>query len=200
MRRTMLLLSAMVLILLVASGVAWAVNKVGTNGPDTLRGTNGADTLVGLGGNDTLYSLRGKDILIGGRGKDVVLGGNAHHSLGGDKLLVGGTGNDAVIGGRGSDIVVGGKGNDFMQDGEFTLAVPDKLSGGAGNDVIDIVNISGVRRDAVTCGNGFDRVLADRKDVVTPNCERVFFGERKAEAFLESVPQSFFEGLNQRFF
>jgi RTX calcium-binding nonapeptide repeat (4 copies) len=47
----------MALTLLVASGVALAVNKIGTNGPDTLRGTNGADNLGGLGSNDKLYAL-----------------------------------------------------------------------------------------------------------------------------------------------
>jgi len=47
MRRTILLVAAMALILLAASGVALAVNKIGTDGPDTLRGTNGADNLYG---------------------------------------------------------------------------------------------------------------------------------------------------------
>jgi hypothetical protein len=42
----MLLMATMALTLLVASGVALAVKKVGTNGPDTLRGTNGADNLL----------------------------------------------------------------------------------------------------------------------------------------------------------
>jgi hypothetical protein len=46
MRRTLLLLTTMVVALLLASGVALAVNKVGTNGPDTLRGTNGDDNLL----------------------------------------------------------------------------------------------------------------------------------------------------------
>ena len=35
MRRTILLLATMSLTLLVASGVAWAVTKIGTDGPDT---------------------------------------------------------------------------------------------------------------------------------------------------------------------
>jgi hypothetical protein len=50
MRRTILLLATMALTLLVASGVALAVNKIGTNGPDTLRGTDGDDNLLGKGG------------------------------------------------------------------------------------------------------------------------------------------------------
>ena len=38
MRRVILLLTLMAATLVVASGVALAVNKIGTNGPDTLRG------------------------------------------------------------------------------------------------------------------------------------------------------------------
>ncbi len=40
MRRLILLLTAMALTLVVASGVTLAVNKIGTNGPLILRGTN----------------------------------------------------------------------------------------------------------------------------------------------------------------
>jgi hypothetical protein len=54
MRRIILLVASLALTLLVASGVALAVNKVGTNGPDHLNGTNGDDNLVGLGGDDEL--------------------------------------------------------------------------------------------------------------------------------------------------
>jgi hypothetical protein len=48
MRRTIVLLATMTLTLLVASGVALAVTKIGTNGPDTLRGTNRADNLQAM--------------------------------------------------------------------------------------------------------------------------------------------------------
>jgi hypothetical protein len=44
MRRVILLLTAMTVTLVVASGVAMAVNKIGTNGPDTLRGPMGTTT------------------------------------------------------------------------------------------------------------------------------------------------------------
>jgi hypothetical protein len=54
----------MALTLLVASGVALAVNKIGTGGPDTLRGTNGAVNLLGNGGNDVLYALGSRDNLL----------------------------------------------------------------------------------------------------------------------------------------
>ncbi len=66
MRRTILLVATMAVSLLVASGVALAVNRIGTDGPDTLRGTNGPDNLLGLGGNDVLYALAGNDNLLGG--------------------------------------------------------------------------------------------------------------------------------------
>jgi Ca2+-binding RTX toxin-like protein len=66
MRRVILLLAVMSATLVLASGVALAVNKVGTNGPDTLRGTNGDDNLVGRGGNDDLFGLGGNDDLVGG--------------------------------------------------------------------------------------------------------------------------------------
>ena len=41
MRRVVLLLTVMAATLVVASGVALAVTKIGTDGPNTLRGTNG---------------------------------------------------------------------------------------------------------------------------------------------------------------
>ena len=57
--------------------------------------------------------------------------------------------------------------------------------------------------DIVTCGSGFDRVLADTKDVVAPDCEKVvlFRGGSASEyhdlvdEFVAEVPPSFWEGL-----
>jgi hypothetical protein len=76
MRRVILLLTVMAATLVLASGVALAVTKIGGPGPNTLRGTNGADHLLGNGGNDVLFALGGTDNLLGGEGKDWVLGGN----------------------------------------------------------------------------------------------------------------------------
>jgi hypothetical protein len=92
---------------------------------------------------------------------------------------------------------VGGEGNDFLIDGnlrESSQDTRDKLVGGDGMDVIDVINQPAVE-DVVACGSGFDRVLADRKDTVAPDCERVFVGLDSAEAFVESIPRSFFRGL-----
>jgi hypothetical protein len=124
-----------------------------------------------------------------------VQGNTFERSLGGHKNLAGGDGNDVVFGGKGSDKVMGQEGNDFLSDGEFENAVKDDLSGGTGNDVLDVINKTGVTKDVAACGAGFDRVLADRKDVVAPDCERVTVGLRNGEAFYGSIPQSFWDGL-----
>jgi Ca2+-binding RTX toxin-like protein len=197
MKRLILLLAAMAATMVVASGVALAVNKIGTNGPDTLRGTNKADNLIGLGGYDRIFGLAGQDDMLGGPGKDLVVGGTLTRSFGGDKNVVGGRGNDALIGGLDSDNVVGEEGNDLLIDGDNAeVSVPqrDHLSGGDGNDVISPIN-KPADEDVVVCGSGFDRVLVDRKDVVAPDCEKVFVGFASVEAFTNSIPDSFFEGL-----
>ena len=215
MRRVALVLMTMALALLVASGVALAVNKVGTNGPDTLRGTNRGDNLVGKGGDDVLFGLGGSDSLLGGAGRDNVLGGNERIPLGGDKNLLGGPGNDRVLGGHGSDSLAGGPGNDLVDggrgsdnvsgeegtdvlfDGPFRReASEDTLSGADGNDVIFVDNRPAFK-DVVTCGGGFDRVGADRKDVVAPDCEEVAVGPAAVELFEELEETGFFERFEE---
>jgi len=198
MRRTILLLATMALTLLVASGVALAVTKIGTNGPDTLRGTNKADNLLGLGGNDRIFGgLRGNDNLLGGSGKDVVIGGkNMDRRLGGNKNLVGGSGNDWVAGGRGTDNVVGQGGNDYLSDGPDNDSSIDRLSGGNGTDVATPYN-KPASKDIVDCGDGFDWVLVDRKDVVAPDCEKLFVGQSSLDAFYEYDPHDFWPSLPQ---
>src|SRR5918999_4638974 len=125
MRRTPLLLSSMVLTLLLVSGAALAVNKVGTDGRDTLRGTNGADNLSGKGGSDRLISLAGNDNLSGGSGSDTESGGD-----GGDFLFDTGEGVR-----NSSDSLSGGAGDDAL----LTRDVPagkDAVSCGSGTDIV----------------------------------------------------------------
>jgi hypothetical protein len=65
-------------------------------------------------------------------------------------------------------------------------------------------------RDIVSCGGGFDRAMADRKDEVASDCERVRIVHgteaeviEQEEAFFDSLPRSvtefffgtFWEGL-----
>ena len=196
MRRLFVLLAAMALALVLASGVALAVNKVGTNGPDTLGGTNEADNLIGRGGDDIIFGLRGSDNLLGGPGDDTLTGGTRLRPLdGGEKILVGGRGNDFVGGGNGSDTVTGGKGIDYVADGDIADdTAEDNVLAGAGNDGVQVANVRATK-DIVTCGGGFDRVLADRKDVLADDCERVFLGTspRSVNAFFGSFPPRYFE-------
>jgi Ca2+-binding RTX toxin-like protein len=201
MRRVALLLTVMAAALVLASGVALAVTKIGTNGHDVLKGTDGKDNLLGLGGQDDIFGKGGSDNLLGGPGKDNVIGGDERRPRGGDKNLVGGDGNDAVFTGKGSDNAVGGEGNDLLFECCLRESSKDTLSGGSGNDVIDVGNKPAVQ-DVVTCGSGFDRVLSDRADRVAPDCEKVVVVHgsvedvlRQFEEFNESIPQSFFRGL-----
>ncbi len=195
MRRVILLLTAMAATLVVASGVALAVTKIGGPGPDTLRGTHGDDRLVGLGGNDKLFAQRGDDILLGGPGKDVLTAETDRgRSFGGDKNMDGGPANDFVFGGKGSDNIVGGGGNDYLIDGYELNPNKDALSAGEGNDVLWVWNRP-AGEDVVSCGRGFDRVFADRDDTLAPDCEKVFVGWDSVDEFFESIPESFWEGL-----
>ena len=204
MRRTLLVVTMMVVALLLASGVALAVNKVGTNGPDTLRGTNGNDNLLGRGGNDKLFSLNGRDNLLGGPGKDCLLcrATRPDRYFEGDKNLLGGPGNDLVWAGKGSDNVAGGEGNDLLIDDGVSELSQDRFSGGPGDDVIDVMHYRSAR-DSVVCGGGFDRVAANSNDVVASDCEKVvvFKGGTRSEffdvldSFYGSLPQKFNEGL-----
>src|SRR5215207_8878653 len=156
-RRIILLLSAMALTLLVASGVALAVTKVGGPGHDTLIGTKGPDTLSGRGGDDRIKGRAGKDVITGGPGND-------------EPLVLGGSGT--LDGGWGADVISGGAGDDFLVDGPEREAAVDTLSGGDGHDVIFVHNIA-ASRDIVSCGSSVDLVRADTKDVVSDNCESV---------------------------
>jgi Ca2+-binding RTX toxin-like protein len=109
--------------------------------------------------------------------------------------MVGGPGNDIVQGGKGSDNIVGGGGNDFLIDGFEVNPKEDKIYGGDGNDVVFAWNRP-AGKDVVACGDGFDRVAADRLDKVARDCEKVsIFHRRFPDAFFESIPESFFEGL-----
>jgi Ca2+-binding RTX toxin-like protein len=205
MRRVALVLVAMALALVLASGGALAAIEIGTYGPDTLRGTNKADTLIGKGGDDVLISLHGRDELLGGPGKDCLICVTpGHQSYTGDKNLQGGAENDLLWSGKGTDRVVGGEGNDFLSDDTLREFSEDYLSGGPGNDVIDVLQYRSAR-DRVECGSGFDRVAANGNDDVAADCEQVvvfrggklkeFWDVLLVEFYEETVPPDFFDAL-----
>src|SRR5215218_8357072 len=121
MRRTILLLTAVAVAILLAGGVALAKNIscarqggnvcVGTNNADTITGTNRADTIKARGGNDTVLARGGKDKIFGGDGFDGLLDGG----LGNDTLNAGPSaagGFDYLTGGFGDDKLVESPGVD----------------------------------------------------------------------------------------
>lgn len=69
-KRLTVLLVIAALMLALSVGTAFAVVRVGTNGPDRLVGTAENDTLSGRGGNDVLIGRGDSDRLIGGTGND----------------------------------------------------------------------------------------------------------------------------------
>jgi hemolysin type calcium-binding protein len=80
-----------------------------------------------------------------------------------------------LYGHDGDDILAGGPGSDYVTDGPFDVKLkPDKdvLSGGSGNDFLDAANEPAFR-DIIRCGSGEDEVWADKRDLVSEDCETV---------------------------
>ena len=172
MRRVVLLLTVMAATLVVASGVALAVTKIGTDGPNTLRGTNGADNLIGKGGNDDLFGLGGRITCWAERARTTCWPATSG-AWGGATRPWWRSWQRFVLGGKGSENIVGGEGNDFLVEYCLREFSKDTLSGGSGNDVIDVWHKPAAVKDVVACGSGFDRVIADRATLVAPDCEKV---------------------------
>jgi Ca2+-binding RTX toxin-like protein len=95
MRRTILLVATMALTLLVASGVALAVTKIGTDGSDFIVGTKGSDELFGRGGIDSIEGRSGEDVISGGPGNDFLVDGPFREFA--VDTLSGGDGDDTIV-------------------------------------------------------------------------------------------------------
>ena len=90
-----------VLVALLAVGVASARNVTGTAGNDRLVGTPGADVIRGLAGRDQLFGRGGNDFLQAGTGHDLVDAGP-----GADRVAVSYDGaRDSIRCGSGTDVV-----------------------------------------------------------------------------------------------
>jgi Ca2+-binding RTX toxin-like protein len=150
-------------------------------GEDNLRGGEGKDWVLGgderraFGGDKKLEGGPGNDGMYGGEGSDTVSGGSGNDDLGGDygsDYIAGGEGRDFVDSGLGSDHIEGGEGPDWLVTGALEETSNETVSGADGDDVL-IVNNVPASEDRVSCGGGYDRVAADTKDIVAPDCERV---------------------------
>lgn len=168
----------------------------GGNGNDNLDGGMGRDTLHGGPGDDVLLSAVNyyettADYLDGGAGRDdlsygtgrtstvdlaagtvrrddgdvgTVVGIENVYTGPGDNVVLGDAGDNLIDAGPGADLVDGRGGDDVIVDREGA----DTLRGGSGDDRI----LSGdLYRDSVDCGDGADRLAADRGDVSSPSCE-----------------------------
>jgi Ca2+-binding RTX toxin-like protein len=160
-------------------GVAVAMPVKGTNGDDTLNGTEGHDVIRAFAGNDTINALAGFDIIFAGKGNDNVQGGDGHDYMGGgqgDDTQYGGPKGDIIFAERGVDTTFGGDGNDYLwamahKDVDRTAGEPADTVHGENGD--DRIRVRDGEADTVTCGLGFDKVFADRKDNVAADCELV---------------------------
>ncbi len=114
-------------------------------------------------------------------------------------------GRDLILGGRGANRLVGGEGGDQFITGPIEETSQNTLSGGGGNDIFLVDNVP-ASKDIVSCGSGFDRLVADRKDVVAADCERVRVAHgsieevfAQEEKFFESLPPAVSEFFNTFF-
>ncbi len=137
---------------------------------ETITGSPGGEVLVGFVGRDKMFGGAGNDFIYGNEGSDQLYGGDGNDLLqgaDGDDLLDGGAGDDQLNGLNGADVITGRSGNDRLNGGSGT----DRFSGGDGNDYIN--SRDGRRGEVVRCGRGIDRVVRDRGDSVSTDCERV---------------------------
>jgi Bacterial Ig domain/Cadherin domain/RTX calcium-binding nonapeptide repeat (4 copies) len=161
----------------------------GGRGDDFLQGAGGSDVIAGGAGTDTAdYGLRRGAVRVtlgsgandgapgerddvradvervnSGRGDDVLVGNaraNALSGGGGRDMLEGRRGDDALRGDADADRLLGGRGD-------------DRLWGGSGRDRLEDRDGAGFV-DRLRCGRGRgDTALADGRDRVARDCERV---------------------------
>jgi Ca2+-binding RTX toxin-like protein len=116
MRRTIRVLVAICLVVLLCAGTALAALPLieGTNSGEQINGTSNAEEIRGLEGSDEISDGLGADLVYGGSG--------------GDNLI--GTASDTS-----EDRFYGGSGEDIFQPRDV-LAVKDKVSCGPGTDTV----------------------------------------------------------------
>ena len=140
-----------------------------TGGKDSFRAARPGLTIFGFGGDDDIAAGAAKSV-SGGSGDDRITLGSAV-----DITANGDSGNDRIYGLVGRDRINGGPGNDKLY-GERSN---DRIDGGPGRDGIDagqgddVIRVRDGAVDRVHCSSGRDVVVADRKDKIERDCERV---------------------------
>jgi Ca2+-binding RTX toxin-like protein len=110
-----MLLLALVLMLVLASGVALAADFIGASGNDVLTGTEEGDYIEGRAGDDNLFGLGGDDIIYGNKGID------------------------RITPGEGADQVFAGAGNDLIYARDITPSI-DIIDCGGGFDQVETIH------------------------------------------------------------
>jgi RTX calcium-binding nonapeptide repeat (4 copies) len=153
---------------LAATPVAFAATVNGNNRNNTLYGTSSSDTIKGNGGNDLIYGYGGRDSLYGGVGDDTIYGGTGNDKIygwHGVNKLYGNGGNDYMIStygcgkgeSKGIAFSYAGAGYDWIiAHGEDACGLEFHISGGSGNDHIDVDSSPG----EIWGGAGYDIITA----------------------------------------
>jgi Ca2+-binding RTX toxin-like protein len=130
----------------------------GGAGDDMLAGSDGSDTLTGGDGNDTASyaaATAGVQVVLDGKPGDGAPGENDNVIA---ENVVGSGADDVLIGNGGANSLTGGDGNDRLLGGKGV----DNLDAGAGDDIVQ--SLDG-EKETVTCGDGEDGVVSDKRDV-----------------------------------
>jgi Ca2+-binding RTX toxin-like protein len=115
---------------------------LGNNLAEAIDGTASNDTIYGYAGNDTIFGLDGNNYIDGGIDNDSIFGGNFNDTI------LGGAGDDTISGFIGFNILNGGAGNDSIRGDNF-----DTITGGAGADTIDCLDVQSVVYNAPSEGS-----------------------------------------------
>ena len=157
MRRSFVVLAAMLAALALLATQALAADITGTPGNDYLYGTGGNDNINGLAGHDWIWGNGGGDIIIGSYGFD---------------KLIGNDGPDHLYGRSGNDVLWGEElGCGYFGSGGFPCPSPDldQFYGGTNNDVIYADDSAFLVADPtlgefIDCGGGLDTAYVDPSD------------------------------------
>ena len=150
----------------------------GNNGHDRILGDEGDDTIHGGIGNETIFAGFGDDVVYGSTGNDRIFAGEGDDEVygeAGNDVIRGNDGNDILEGGDNADRVAGDDGNDRIDGGGANDVVlgdagddtiiaesNDWARGGAGDDVLQLSNLSG--DTAVFSGNFSNFVITQSGD------------------------------------
>jgi hypothetical protein len=173
MKRILVAMTLMGALLMVASGVAWALTVNCQVGVPCV-GTDDPDELIGTKKPDEMNAKQDDDLLLGRRGGDIMYGDAVDPPAGtftdGDDELFGNIGEDDMTGFGGSDLFWGGARADSIDAREFSSNPgEDTVMTEGGQDFVSAVD--GVK-DTINCGDNVDTVSFDEGiDVVADNCE-----------------------------